>query len=220
MIATPPDWVVTNGQTLYDSRVKSQSDANNLYGGNSLHLSNGTSYTASTGNKVTLGDGGKYTVNGESRTSTDQASKLSTSILSSIQNYVTENKDMLLAEAKLLQETGDIASAGGLAMAAVGAPIYGVGAAPGLTVAAAGGIASLTGSIMELSVELISDSQNPTASENFIKDRATNFIINEVVDYIVPGATPNVITTVPTSNTNPDPVINEALKQGTSTIFN
>ncbi|MFV0150124.1 hypothetical protein OBJ95_05440 [Empedobacter falsenii] len=39
MMATPPDWVVTNGQTLYDSRVKSQSDTNNLYGGNAKHVS-------------------------------------------------------------------------------------------------------------------------------------------------------------------------------------
>ena len=66
------DWVRTSdGQVLWDDRVKSQSDATALYGSDAIYRAPGSSYCGKGGVEVELGDNRQYKANGVSYISPD-----------------------------------------------------------------------------------------------------------------------------------------------------
>ncbi|WP_143392695.1 hypothetical protein, partial [Flavobacterium psychrophilum] len=65
----------------------------------------------------------------------DNVVRTTNQALNNGQQFVKKHKEQLLTGAKILQKTGDDMTTAGLVGAAVGAPIAGVGAAPGLAVA-------------------------------------------------------------------------------------
>ncbi|MBW1619818.1 DUF6443 domain-containing protein [Empedobacter falsenii] len=176
MMATPPDWVVTNGQTLYDSRVKSQSDATSIYGSNAKHVANGTSYTASdTGNNVTLQDKGYFVSGGKNGAVQDQAllamydnksvTGVSTlnpkddALYSGSVRRALGNRDVngqnLIEAGQMFQTGGDAATVAGLGMSATG-----VGAVAGGPLTVIGGITSNVGLATEISGDFIKNGFN------------------------------------------------------------
>ena len=80
------DWVKgTNGKIVYDSRVKSKSDAEKYYGKKADALSIGYTYKSKQG-EVRLGDNGEYTLNGKTHKVKDQATGIS-KVISAVKNF-------------------------------------------------------------------------------------------------------------------------------------
>ena len=106
------------------------------------------------------------------------------------QTWVKNNKKEILSLAKNFQETGDQATIAGLGMAAVGAPVAGVGATPGLALATAGGFSSTVGNAMEVGVELITQDFSDNKTGKAIYNIGTAYIIDKTIDALIPGPTP------------------------------
>lgn len=106
-----------------------------------------------------------------------------------VQKWTKDNKEQLLKGANFLQKTGDDMTTAGLVGAAVGAPIAGVGAAPGLAVATWGGAVSTAGSVLEIGVKLITQDEEATGD---IGAYVAGKVISEVVDKVLPGPTPDM----------------------------
>ena len=106
------------------------------------------------------------------------------------QTWVKNNKKEILSLAKNFQETGDQATIAGLGMAAAGAPVAGVGAAPGLALSTAGGISSTVGTAMEVGVELITQDFSDNKTGKAIYNIGTAYIIDKTIDALIPGPTP------------------------------
>ena len=121
------------------------------------------------------------------------------------QKWVKDNKSEIDGVAQSLQTTGDNTALAGLGMAAVGAPILGVGAAPGMTVIAFGGALSITGKAMEVGVEIITGDFSNNKTGNAVGSIIASEIINKTIDIAIPGPTPNI-----------EAVLNETTK----TLFN
>jgi RHS repeat-associated protein len=119
----------------------------------------------------------------------------------SIQTWVKNNKSELVSSAQSLQTTGDNAALAGLAVAAAGAPVAGVGAAPGLALSACGGTLSTIGTVMEVGVELITGDFSNNKTANAVVDKVAGKIIDSAVNDILP---------VPVSGT--DKLLNESTK--------
>ncbi len=75
-------------------------------------------------------------------------------------------------------------------MAAAGAPVAGVGAAPGLALSTAGGISSTVGTAMEVGVELITQDFSDNKTGKAIYNIGTAYIIDKTIDALIPGPTP------------------------------
>lgn len=106
------------------------------------------------------------------------------------QQWVKDNKQSLLSLAKDLQETGDTATLVGLGAAAVGAPIGGVGATPGLTLAAAGGTTSLIGTVLEVGINLVAGDGKEAVGVT--GEYVAGELGGAVVDRVLPGPNPDL----------------------------
>ena len=101
-----------------------------------------------------------------------------------VKKFTTDNKDQLLAGAKILQDQGDNLAAAGLTAAVIGS-VGGVTAAPGLAAATFGGGMSLARTVLELGVKFITD------DEEFKGDLGTVIateLVTAGVGKILPGA--------------------------------
>ncbi|RXM42097.1 DUF6443 domain-containing protein [Flavobacterium sp. YO64] len=106
------------------------------------------------------------------------------------QKWVKDNKEQLIGVAKEIQQVGDNTTKIGLVGAVAGAPVAGVGAAPGLAVATAGGVVSFVGSGLELGVNLISGEYSTAAGD--VAAHAAGEIGGMIVDKAIPGPNPDV----------------------------
>jgi RHS repeat-associated protein len=110
--------------------------------------------------------------------------------VASSQKWVKENQGTLLKTAKVLQTVGDQTTTTGLVAAVAGAPVAGVGAAPGLTTAAVGGAISGLGDLLEIGTNFIAGDVDDSVSGT------TNLLVGEVagavVDKAIPGPNPDV----------------------------
>lgn len=111
-----------------------------------------------------------------------------------IKNWTVQNKQSLLTTAKNLQDGGDKVAAAGAVAAIAGAPIAGVGAAPGATLATAGKAVSLTGVVLDVAVEFIagSDKSAGVTIANEAAYGALGKLGSKAIDNIIPGPTPDV----------------------------
>ena len=99
-----------------------------------------------------------------------------------IQKWTKDHKEQLIGVAKRIQKIGDDATTAGLIGAAAGAPIAGVGAAPGLAVATFGGYISFAGSVMEIGVKFIADDEEAVGDAGtFVAGELASFAINKVL---------------------------------------
>jgi hypothetical protein len=103
--------------------------------------------------------------------------------------WVKDNKEDLVILSKKIQKVGDNATTAGLIGAVAGAPT-GVGAAPGLSVAAVGGVVSSLGTVMEVGVNIISGDVGEGAGTAV--DYLAGEIAGMVVDRAVPGPNPDI----------------------------
>jgi hypothetical protein len=114
------------------------------------------------------------------------------------QKWTTEHKTALLDVAKNMQEAGDKTAVVGAGMAIAGAPVAGVGAAPGLAVASAGGIVSTAGTVLEVTVDLITGNNKDAAitTGNEVIYRGLEKLGSKAIDDAMPGAsaTAKVVT--------------------------
>jgi hypothetical protein len=94
------------------------------------------------------------------------------------QTFVKNNKSEILNVAQSLQTTGKNTTYAGLVCAAVGAPVAGVGAAPGVAISSAGGALTTVGIIIE---------------------KTTNFVTGDSNDYIKTGI--SIATDIAVKNT-------------------
>ena len=112
----------------------------------------------------------------------DNAVKTIKQTANDVQKWTKDNKEQLLKGANFVQKTGDNITTTGLISAAVGAPIAGVGAAPGLAVATAGGYVSLAGSVLEIGVKVITGDAEATGDIGvFVASEAVGFAVNKVL---------------------------------------
>lgn len=89
-----------------------------------------------------------------------------------------------------MQNTGDGIAIAGYATAVVGAPVVGVGAAPGATIAAVGNGIALAGSGLEIVTNLIAGDNKAAGQEAaFVTG---GLVIAAFVDRALPGPTPNI----------------------------
>jgi RHS repeat-associated protein len=153
-------------------------------------------YAAKVGGTVVKGENGRVSVNvvrgtadgGMSITTKSNFGDFST-LAGNIKKWTTSHKEQLLVGAKLLQKSGDNLAVAGLISAAAGAPIAGVGAAPGLTTATIGGAISTFGSILEIATKVIT---NDDGASGDIKTFVAGKIISKGVDMALPGPTPDM----------------------------
>ncbi len=110
----------------------------------------------------------------------------------SAQQWTEKNKEGLNSAASTLKDHGDNATNTGLSMAMAGLPFEGVGAAPGLAVAAYGGIVKAVGTGLEVAVEVITDDYSKNNTGKAVGLEIGSKIVNEVVDGLIPGPTPDV----------------------------
>jgi hypothetical protein len=110
------------------------------------------------------------------------------------QKWTTDNKQRLLGVAKSMQETGDKTAVVGAGMAIAGAPVAGVGAAPGLAVAGAGGIVSTAGTVLEVTVDLITGNNKDAGitTGNELLYRGVEKLGSKAIDDAMPGASATV----------------------------
>ncbi|MES2417944.1 MAG: hypothetical protein V4541_07125, partial [Bacteroidota bacterium] len=128
------------------------------------------------------------------RSAYNQTAKAVSNTGTAIKNWTVENKQSLLETAKNLQDGGDKVAAVGAVAAIAGAPIAGVGAAPGATLATAGKAVSLTGVVLEVAVEFIagSDKNAGVTIANEAGYGALGKLGSKAIDNMIPGPTPDV----------------------------
>ena len=95
-----------------------------------------------------------------------------------------------------MQDTGDKIAYVGYGGAVVGSAFAGVGAAPGLAVAAEGEGIALLGSILEIGVTAIAGDTDKAISktENEVGWFIAGKIVSEGLDRVIPGPTPDITT--------------------------
>ncbi len=125
----------------------------------------------------------------------------------STQQWAINNKETLNNTASTLKAHGDNASQAGLGMALIGVPVEGVGAAPGLAVAAYGGVVNAIGTGMEVLVEVITNDYSENNTGKAISKEVGNKVLNEAIDGLIPGPTPDAT-----------PVIKESIEVGKEII--
>lgn len=110
-----------------------------------------------------------------------------------IQKWTKDNKKELLKLGNNLEDAGDAMTITGYGAAVVGAPVAGVGAAPGVALAGAGNVVNLVGAGIIILTNVIS------ADDESLKDAGKEALwtgggeaLDFVVDRIVPGPTPDV----------------------------
>jgi hypothetical protein len=108
-------------------------------------------------------------------------------IASSAQKWVKKNKSELLGMAKSLQTTGNATAKAGLLCAAVGAPVAGVGATPGMALFLAGGCLSTIGAATESIINFT------TGDTTAGIEAATGITIDLATDHAFPGATRGIL---------------------------
>jgi len=110
------------------------------------------------------------------------------------QKWTTEHKAALLDVAKNMQEVGDKTAVVGAGMAIAGAPVAGVGAAPGLAVAGAGGIVSTAGTVLEVTVDLVTGNNKDAAitTGNEVMYRGLEKLGSKAIDDALPGTSATV----------------------------
>jgi len=126
---------------------------------------------------------------------------------SKTQEWVKENKVQIISLAKEIQDVGDKTTTTGLVAAAAGAPLAGIGASPGLTVATAGGALSTIGELLEIGTNFIAGdiSEGTGSAAVYI----TGKLAEMAVDRAVPGPNPNVA-----------PKVEELIKATNETVKN
>ena len=121
--------------------------------------------------------------------------------------WVTDNKQQLIGVAKEIQKVGDNTTTAGLIGAAAGSTVAGVGASPGLAVAATGGIVSAIGVGLEVATNLIAE--DPDTGTGAGVAYVAGELAGMGVDKIIPGPNPSVT-----------PQIKEAIKAGQEIVKN
>ena len=119
----------------------------------------------------------------------DNVVRTSNQAFNSVQKFVKEHKEQLVAGTKFIQKTGDNITTAGLSGAAIGAVataiVGGEGAAPGLVVAAWGGAVSTAGSVLEIGVKAIAGDEEATGDFGvLVASKVTEAIVNKAL----PGA--------------------------------
>ena len=110
-----------------------------------------------------------------------------------IQKWTKNNKKELLTLSKNIQKTGDAMTTAGLVGAAAGAPVAGVGAAPGLAFAGGGATMSGIGKGLEVTVKFIT--QDPEAAADgatYIAGEMIGFGVDKIITGPNPSAAPLV----------------------------
>lgn len=110
------------------------------------------------------------------------------------QQWVKSNKKELLKIADDMQNTGDNIAYAGYGTAVVGSAFAGVGAAPGLTIAAEGEFISLVGSGLEIGVQWISGDFDAASSKAGSEAGwyVAGKVVSEGLDRVIPGPTPDI----------------------------
>ena len=110
------------------------------------------------------------------------------------QKWVKNNKKELLKLADNMQDTGDKIAYAGYGGAIVGSAFAGVGAAPGLAVAAEGEFIALAGSVLEIGVTAIAGDKDKAISktESEVAWYIAGKVVSEGLDRIIPGPTPDM----------------------------
>ncbi|MBK1442775.1 RHS repeat-associated core domain-containing protein, partial [Parapedobacter sp. ISTM3] len=135
---------------------------------------------------------------GDVRTTTDNATaavvQTTKETGQAIQQWTVENKEGLLSSAKAMQDVGDNVAATGAVMAVAGAPVAGVGATPGIAVAAAGETVGLTGVALEVGVHVVTGDLKKAiiATGNEALYQILGIIGSKAIDQAIPGPTPDV----------------------------
>ncbi|RWU09977.1 DUF6443 domain-containing protein [Pedobacter chitinilyticus] len=107
-----------------------------------------------------------------------------------VTKWTKENKTTLLNTAKNLQNTGDVMVVSGTVAAAVGAPVAGVGAAPGLALASGGGLVKTLGDGLEIVTNFVAG-DTKSGAEGAAK-QVVDAAIDKAVDVMLPGPTPKM----------------------------
>jgi uncharacterized protein RhaS with RHS repeats len=150
-------------------------------------------YAAKVGGSVVKGEDGKVSVNvvrgnadgGMTITTKNNFSDFAT-LTGKIKNWTTTNKEQIIGISKFVQKAGNNLTKAGLVGAAVGAPIGGVGAGPGLTVATIGGYISGTAKAVEIATNFITgDSKEGVAG---VTGYAASEIAGEAANKMLPGS--------------------------------
>lgn len=108
-----------------------------------------------------------------------------------IKQSVTENKELLLNEAKSLKNVGNKTTQVGVTAAVIGAPLEGVGAVPGLVVAGSGKIVSGLGTALEIGVNWITSGDNKNAGISLANEggyAVLGALGNAAVNQVIPEA--------------------------------
>jgi RHS repeat-associated protein len=109
------------------------------------------------------------------------------------QKWVKNNKQALLKLGNNLEDAGDAMTITGYGAAVVGAPIAGVGAAPGVALASAGNVVNLVGAgIIVLTNVIAADDKSLKEAGKEALWTGGGEALDFVVDRIVPGPTPDV----------------------------
>jgi hypothetical protein len=111
-----------------------------------------------------------------------------------IKNWTRNNKEALLKTSENMQKVGDAMVLTGTGAAIIGAPVAGVGAAPGLALVGAGTTENLIGAGLGILVNAVAGDTNKALQQsvNAASDKLVDIAIDKAVDAIVPGPTPNV----------------------------
>lgn len=110
-------------------------------------------------------------------------------VKSNVKNWTTNHKDQLLKGAELAQKKGNQLALTGLGAAAIGAPIGGVGAGPGLAVATTGKVINELGVLVEIGTKIIT---NDDGASGDIKSFAAGKLICKGVDMALPVPIPGM----------------------------
>ncbi|MFT3793301.1 DUF6443 domain-containing protein [Flavobacterium sp.] len=102
------------------------------------------------------------------------------------QKTVANHKGQILGAAKIVQKVGDKITKVGLGAAAVGAIFEGVGAAPGLEIAAAGSAVSGIGAVVEITTNLIVGDNKEGGAK--LAEETTGAVVGALVGKVVPGS--------------------------------
>jgi len=146
-------------------------------------------YAAKVGGSVVKGENGQVTVNVVNETKDGIISKSNfgdfATLKSNFKSWTNNHKEQLLKGAELAQKKGNQLALTGLGAAAIGAPIGGVGATPGLMVATTGKAINELGVIVEVTTKMITGDKNAVGdSVNYIGGK----VVGAVLDNALPGS--------------------------------
>ena len=177
------------GMDWWDDVKKVAKDATNAV---AKTYNNATTSAAKTYNSAKTSATKTYDATAKAATAAkDKAVTATTQAAQAGQSWVKENKTAIVQGAKNMQTVGDATTKAGYVAAIAGAPVAGVGATPGLGLAATGAAISLTGKVVELTAEFISPGSGGRPAAQAISEfgvQAAGEVAGIAIDRTFPGA--------------------------------